>query len=412
MALCRYLPTPSERMGAIWSLLSVKEAVVLEYGPAGTTHYSVSLFSSLNVSPNQNLFTTHMSEDDVIMGDVSRLEHALKEIDENYAPKVIFVVASSVSSVIGTDIKGVCRYMQQQVDAKLIPVETGGFKGDYTIGLREAYRLFEEYLIGKNGETVPKSYNILGASAHAYRIQSDLNEIQSLMWEAFGYELHGILGLENSVSGLEALGNAELNLVLRAEALPTAQHMQEKYGIPYVYGAPYGYQGTEAWLKELAEGIGTPISEKLEQALRERRDTGLHFKMYARMYQSKTTKPHAAIMADYDTLNGFIQICREIMMQPTLCACPHSLKDIESPDPSIIVFESERMQIDAFKKLHHHMIFADDISLHLCDPSNTTLCVSFPFVHHEQLARHLPLMGLRGMDYILESVDAYYRKLV
>ena len=412
MALCRYLPTPSERMGAIWTLLSVKEAVVLEYGPAGTTHYSVSLFSSMNVSPNQNLFTTHMSEDDVIMGDVSRLEDALEEIDKNYAPKVIFVVASSVSSVIGTDIKGVCRYMQQQVNAKLIPVETGGFKGDYTVGLREAYHLFAEHLIGKTGDTVPKSYNILGASPHAYRIQSDLNEIQSLMQEAFGYGLHSVLGMDNSVSGLEALGNAEINLVLRTEALPVAQQMQEKYGIPYVYVAPYGYQGTEDWLKEIAEKIGGSPSDKMTETLRERRDTAIHFKMYARMYQSKTTLPHAAVMADYDTLQGFIQIFREILIQPTLCACPHSLQNIESPDASIVVFENERMQIDTFKKLNHHIVLADEISLHLCNDTNTTLCVSFPLVHHGQIAQHLPLMGIRGMDYILESVDAYYRKLV
>lgn len=412
MALCRYLPTPSERMGAIWTLLSVKEAVVLEYGPAGTTHYSVSLFSSMNVAPEQNLFTTHMSEDDVIMGDVSRLEDALEEIDENYAPKVIFVVASSVSSVIGTDIKGICRYMQQQVNAKLIPVETGGFKGDYTVGLREAYHLLEEHLIGKTGDTIPKSYNILGASPHAYRIQSDLNEIQSLMQDSFGYQLHGIFGMENSVSGLEALARAEINLVLRAEALPTAQHMQEKYGIPYIYGAPYGYEGTGDWLKQISETIGCAISEKMKQNLLERRDTAIHFKMYAHMYQSKTTLPHVAIMADYDALNGFLQIFREILIQPTLCACPHSLQGIPSPDSSILVFETERMQIDAFKKLNHHIVLADEISLHLCNDTNTTRCVSFPLVHHEQIAQHLPLMGLRGMDSILESVDAYYRKLI
>ena len=35
MSLCRYLPVPSDRMGIIWSLLSVKDSIILEYGPAG-----------------------------------------------------------------------------------------------------------------------------------------------------------------------------------------------------------------------------------------------------------------------------------------------------------------------------------------------------------------------------------------
>ena len=99
MSLCRYFPTPSDRMGILWSLLCIEDSVVLEYGPAGTTHYSISLFGGLGVDQQNRLFTTHMSEDDVVMGDVSRLERALVEIDQAYAPRVIFVVASSVSAV-------------------------------------------------------------------------------------------------------------------------------------------------------------------------------------------------------------------------------------------------------------------------------------------------------------------------
>ena len=69
-------------MGILWSLLCIEGSVVLEYGPAGTTHYSVSLFGGLGVDQQNRLFTTHMSEDDVVMGDVSRLERALVEIEE------------------------------------------------------------------------------------------------------------------------------------------------------------------------------------------------------------------------------------------------------------------------------------------------------------------------------------------
>lgn len=411
MALCRYLPTPSERMGAIWTLLTIKDAIVLEYGPAGTTHYSVSLFGSMGISPNQNLFSTHMSEDDVIMGDVSRLEDALQEIDQNYSPKVIFVVASSVSSVIGTDIRGVCRYMQEELNAKLIPVETGGFKGDYTVGIREVYQLLQKHLVGKTADTIPNSYNILGASAGAYRIQSDLWEIRSLMQQAFGFHQNGVFGMESSVSDLGQLGNAALNLVLRAEALPVAQQMEKEYGIPYVYGAPYGYQGTETWMKEIAEKTNTSISDEVKQMLMERKSTAMNFKMYARMYQMNPNPPKAAIMADYDTLKGLMQICQEIQIETDLCACPHNLQSIEQAESCIIHFKTEREQINAFKELKHHIVLADDVSLHLCDDSNTKICVSFPLVSHSQIATHLPFMGIRGMDLLLESVDQYYQNL-
>ena len=141
MSLVRFLPTPSDRMGIIWSLLAVQGAIVLEYGPAGTTHYSMGLYGGLGLRFQNRMFTTHMSEDDVVMGDVTRLEDAIVELDKSYAPKVIFVVASSVTAVIGTDIKGVCRYMQNEVKAKLVAFEQGGFRGDYSVGLAETYKL-------------------------------------------------------------------------------------------------------------------------------------------------------------------------------------------------------------------------------------------------------------------------------
>ena len=56
-------------MGIIWSLLAVQGAIVLEYGPAGTTHYSMGLYGGLGLRFQNRLFTTHMSEDDVVMGD-------------------------------------------------------------------------------------------------------------------------------------------------------------------------------------------------------------------------------------------------------------------------------------------------------------------------------------------------------
>lgn len=101
-----------------------------------------------------------MSEDDVVMGDVSRLEKALVEVDEAYHPQVIFVVASSISAVIGTDLKGVCAYMQEKVKARLIAFEQGGFRGDYSVGIQEAYRLLAQDVAEEKTQASGSTYNI------------------------------------------------------------------------------------------------------------------------------------------------------------------------------------------------------------------------------------------------------------
>lgn len=411
MSLCRYLPTPSDRMAVMWSLLTVDGAVVLEYGPAGTTHYCVSLFGQMGISPNQNLFTTHMSEDDVVMGDVRRLEDAIREVDAGYHPKVIFVIASAVTSVIGTDLAGVCRYMQPEVDARLIAMENGGFRGDYTVGLRQVYTMLAKELAGPGSGEKPAAYNVLGASANAYRIHSDLWEIEDILSRAFGLTRGSILGVDSSLDALACLGAARINLVLRAEALPAARYLKETYGTPYVYGAPYGYAGTRKWLDAISAAVGRPVSRDVAEQLKQKESDAATFRMYASMYRNKPHKPSAAIVGDYDTILGLSAMCRDLDIDPTLCICPHTLKDIENPAPDVRHPASEKEQIDWLRALDYHLVLGDDVSLHLLNSTNTGLCVSFPLVSHVQLATHLPLMGIRGTDFLLETVDRYYQVL-
>ena len=291
-------------MAIMWSLMPVKDAVVLEYGPAGTTHFGGGLYGSLGIDLNKSLFTTHISEDDVVMGDVSRLERAILEIDAAYSPKIIFVVASAVIAVIGTDIEGVCRYMQEQVNARLISFEEGGFRGDYTYGLRSVYRMLAEKVIKKSPEK-EKTYNILGASAGSYRVRSDVWELKNLMREAFGIECGYTMGLECEVSDIESAGKASLNLVIRNEALEAARLLKDKCGTDFYYGVPYGYGGTLKWLEEISAVIGEKVNPSLIKRLKKKQDRINPIGGPPMMSMMRRIPPKASIQGDYDTLLGF-----------------------------------------------------------------------------------------------------------
>ena len=62
MSLTRFLPLPSDRMGILWSLFHIDGSVLLEYGPAGTTHYSMSLYGELGIEEENCLFTNLLRE--------------------------------------------------------------------------------------------------------------------------------------------------------------------------------------------------------------------------------------------------------------------------------------------------------------------------------------------------------------
>ena len=49
MSLTRFLPIPSDRMGILWTLLSIEDGVVLEYSPAGTTSYVKKAYGAMEL---------------------------------------------------------------------------------------------------------------------------------------------------------------------------------------------------------------------------------------------------------------------------------------------------------------------------------------------------------------------------
>lgn len=407
MSLCRFYPSPSDRMAIIWSLMPIEDAVVLEYGPAGTTHFGGGLYSSLGIDLNKSLFTTHISEDDIVMGDVSRLEQAILEIDTTYNPKIIFVVASAVIAVIGTDIEGICQYMQEKVNARLISFEEGGFRGDYTYGLKSVYRMLADKVI-KNTSKCPKTYSILGASAGAYRTRSDVWEIKELMSEAFGWKCCYSMGLECTTDEIENAGSSYLNIVIRNEALEAAEILNRKCNTPFYYGTPYGYAGTLEWLEKISQIIGEKINPKLIERLKKKQ---LRLTpMGGPMAMMHKISPKASIQGDYDMLIGFRQALSEMNIDTTNMICSHSIKNIKNCDNSIKFYSKEKERIELFKSLDSQWCLGSDEMKKYCTEQNYFTLISFPFISVNQVASHMPFMGEKGMDYLVELKSEFFSK--
>ena len=392
-------------MAVMWSLIPIKNTVLLEYGPAGTTHFGAGLYGSFGISLENALFTTHISEDDVIMGDVTRLEKSIVEIDENYHPDVIFVVASAVVAVIGTDIKGVCQYMQEKVKATLICFDDGGFGGDYTIGLQNTYTLLtKQFALHKEVLANKHVYNILGASAASYRIRSDVWEIQNMMKSAFNMTHHAVLGLECTIEQLQHMGAAAINIVLRKEAIPAAKLLEKTYGTPYVYQAPYGYKATLEWLQKIADLTSQTIESSFQKTLEKKMNDAKQMQL---IFQMRRIQPIASIIGDYDNILGFHDLFETFGFEIDKKICSHPFKASDTGVQDISYFKLEREKIDALKSVQKQLVFGDDVSLNMCDNSNHKVCTGFPYLNRTQVATHLPFMGEKGTDYLIEVIREY-----
>ncbi|MGL5086020.1 MAG: nitrogenase component 1, partial [Clostridium sp.] len=396
MELYKYFPVASDRMGIVWTLSTIEGACILEFGPAGTTHYAVESIGSLNGEDKARIYSTHMSESDLTFGNTERLKKSLLEIDVNIKPKYIFVMASSLSSIIGIDIQSVCIEIGEEINAKLIPIETSGLKFDYNKGVEEAL-----YLLGKNivqnTEDKNGKYNIIGVNIDSFNYESDGKEIQRTMKEIFNKELNTLFTANTSVEDIEKAALAELNIVIRRDGLKLAEYMKEKYNIPFVYKKPIGLAETIDFICEISILMNYKINKSNldeEKKLIEKHLQGVRFKL--RGFENKDV----AIFGDEDTVISMKKFMKELNLNVHRGEVLYSTKLLVH-DEEIIIRSSEYERETYLKEKELLMLIGDGISLNMKHRSYGAIQVSNPNLGKVNIYPYTPFVGFRGALYIL-----------
>lgn len=402
MALIRNFPVPSDRMAIISTLLNIEDALVLEYGPEGTTHFSMNFFNKLGQDYPNRLFTTGVDDSDIIMGSTEHLERGILELDALYSPEAIFVLTSSVTSIIGTDIVGICDSLQSKVQSRLIPVNTSGLGADYSAGLRKIYLQLAELFVQHGIAKQSKRYNILGASLLHYRAESDICEIARLLREGFGYELLHCLAMNMTTEALAELGSAELNIVLTNEAVPCAEYLQSVTGTPFVYLPLYGYSQTTDFLKSVAAVINKPVKEAVLQRLEEK---NRRLKMLLNSPLMNRTPGTVFLKGDYDAVKGLGTFFKELRFNVAHSVCAHKITGTAAE--GIEYFKEEKEYLQLLKDIHHCLVLSDEDTMAKADATNLKICVSHPCFSHRTIASHLPFMGEWGADMLFEYIQQY-----
>lgn len=408
MSLCRYFPVPSDRMGILWTVLPIKDCVVIEYGPAGTTHYGTETVGDLGIQVHKNLFCTHVDENDIIMGDITRLERAILEVDAMYGPKCIFVIGSSLTSVIAADIEGLCRMLFPRVKSRLIAFEHGGFRGDYSLGIRDALSAMIEKITVSSKVRAAGTFNLIGACYDSYRIGSDVTAICRMMKECFHMEPGCILPFETTYDKISGGAAAEISIVMRQEGIPAAKMLQEKGGGPWMYGLPYGYQGTLDWIEKVAKISGrTPDQAYMARLGRHIDDVGVKEKQF-RFAMMK----HRAVVEGPEVLvSGIGGFLKDELGFEVTGITSHSLRNHENV-PDWVRFYEEKEKLELLANTNGQLILGSDVTLAQVPSGNVKLRVAFPAMDFIGVANHLPFVGVCGADFLMESILSYHNERV
>lgn len=260
MAFYRYMPIPSDRMGAIHCLSQIGGSVVVEFGPAGTTHFLVTSYPKKG-----KIFTTDITDSDITFGNTNRLIDTIKYLDKSNEYEAMFIMHSSVSGIIGIDMEKELNKIKEHVNSKLIPVSITGLKSNYEVGIKQAFNIVKDNILPNLNVKAGRknTFNILGFMDYECNIHEDSMEIERLLSKFFDLSLCSNMFYNTSLQEIKDSINAKLNIVVHKSAISFAEYLKSTYGIEYIYYRPYGINGTKKWLENIANLLSTPFPSNI-----------------------------------------------------------------------------------------------------------------------------------------------------
>ena len=265
MGLYRFKPIPSGRMGILWTLSGIREACVVEFGCMGHMLYGANALKRGGIYEGfgAGLYTTYIDETDIALGDTSRLKAVIENVIKTVAPKVIFLLPSAVPEVIGIDLFAISGLLQPEFsEVPLIPIGRGSFAITQHRGVEEALLAITKALAVDTEKTKKPTFNIIGSCPDLFRFHADANEIVRIMKGAFDMDPVSIFSSDTSVSDIEMIGSAHINLVIRKEGEKCALYLKHRYSTPYILDRPYGIKGTEDWVKCVSDMLGIQFNKE------------------------------------------------------------------------------------------------------------------------------------------------------
>lgn len=250
-------------------IAGIKDVSVVIHSPQGCAATVATAYDTHEIDfTKRKIGCTRLFESDIIMGATEKLKDMIKEADAAFDTKVMFVVGTCSADIIGEDIDAVCRNMQPEVNAKLIPILSGGFRGNSYAGIDIGLDALFTF-IKKEEVKIPNSVNIIAPQANLNPTWwADLKYVTEIL-DFLGIKVQTVFSHETSLSEIEAAGKACANILLSHDVgYEFAEKMEKVHDIPLILGnipLPVGVKNTTQWLRVL--GAYFNVEEKAEQLI-------------------------------------------------------------------------------------------------------------------------------------------------
>lgn len=199
---------------------------------------------------------TYLDDYDYVFGPAEKLEYVFGRVAEK-GYSYIAVLNSPGASLIGDDLQRYIEWAKLDVPTRVL--DKPFFTAPFEEGWAEAARATIDTLGPRDLPAEPKTVNLVGLSIWQRHWKGSRAELERLL-ALCGVRVHAFLLADCTVEQIRTLRRAACNVVVHDElGGPLAEHLAQRYGMPFVRseaGAPLGLDATEAWIKAACAAVG------------------------------------------------------------------------------------------------------------------------------------------------------------
>ena len=234
---------------------NVRDAVLIQHAPigcgGGQTVYNNIYRNGLVMrgykAENLRIINTNLIESDMVFGAADKLRQSIDDAFERYQPQAIFVASSCATGIIGEDIESITDEKEAELGIPVVPLACEGFRSKHwSTGFDATQHGILRQIVRKNPtkkqEDLVNVINLWGS------------DVFSPMLAHLNLRVNYVVDLA-SVEELAQMSEAAATVgFCYTLSSYMAAALEQHFGVPEVKAPmPYGFAGTDAWLRELAK---------------------------------------------------------------------------------------------------------------------------------------------------------------
>jgi nitrogenase molybdenum-iron protein beta chain len=245
--------------GALVTINSIERAVAIVHsapGCAAAADGAATIgggYWGSTVTDGRATPCTNIVEREIIFGGEERLTEQIAATLDVIDADLYAVITGCMTDIIGDDVQAVVSEFRRQ-GKPVIVAETGGFKGDSTVGADFIWEAIISQFVTEGLPKDPKQVNLFGfVPAQDVFWRGNLMELKRLL-ALLGIQANTFLTPFDDLADLREASRASLNIVFSdVHAIKPARLFEKIHDTPFVSEPlPIGPTATEAFLRRIA----------------------------------------------------------------------------------------------------------------------------------------------------------------